>query len=86
MLPTKKRLVFEPSKAWNFTFNTLSKWFDITENNYSNFELFETQIKNNPILKKHLAPFYKFSSTNGLPNGDFSKLQYIPVGIIKHKK
>ena len=78
---------FKPSKGWNFSKETLSAWFSISESNivFSYPEVFKGILGSN-LLKKRMPLSYKLSAENGLPYGRLNDAQYIPVGIVKVKK
>lgn len=75
----------EPSKGWNFTQQTLSKWFGITDNISFDYDLILKRIKNSHKLRKRISPFYRYSSQNGLPYAKLEDAKYCPVGIIRAK-
>ena len=83
----KQDWYFKPPKAWNFSRNTLSSWFDISEESvtFNYREVFENVI-HSKILEKRIPLSYKLNADNGLPYGRLSDAQYLPVGIIKVKK
>jgi ubiquinone/menaquinone biosynthesis C-methylase UbiE len=78
---------FEPPKAWNFTRETLIRWFQIPETavsfDYSN--AFQG-IAHSNVLRRRISSFYKFSGENGLPYGNLNMMRYLPVGILKTKE
>jgi ubiquinone/menaquinone biosynthesis C-methylase UbiE len=75
----------EPSKGWNLTQQTLSKWFGITDNISYNYDFVARNIKNCKKLKDRISAYYKYAPESGLPYGDLKKAKYIPVGIVKQK-
>lgn len=78
---------FEPPKAWNFSRDTLSSWFNIPQDKiiFDYNSAFEG-IRNSKILRKRIPASYKLSGENGLPYGKLMEMRYIPVGIIKIKE
>ena len=75
----------EPSKGWNFTQQTLSKLFGVTDNISFDYDLTLRRIKSCKKFKHRISDYYKYSKESGLPYGDLTKAAYIPVGIIKQK-
>ncbi len=49
------------------------------------YEAVKKRMLSSTVLKKRLSMAYKISSRNGLPHGDFNKIQYLPVGIMRKK-
>lgn len=77
---------FQAPKAWNFSKETLSSWFDIPQERVSfNYRDTSRDIMNSPSLKGRISGFYKFRGENALPYGDLRQIRYIPVGIVKIK-
>lgn len=78
---------FKPSKAWNFSKETLSAWFSIPNGNivFNYHEVFKG-IVGSSLLKKRIPWSYKLSGENGLPYGKLDDAQYLPVGIVKTKR
>jgi ubiquinone/menaquinone biosynthesis C-methylase UbiE len=74
-----------PSKGWNLTLQTLSKWFGIADNHSFDYESTSNRIKNCEKLKKRIPDYYKYTAESGLPYADLKNAEYIPVGVIKRK-
>lgn len=78
---------FKPPKAWNFSKETLSSWFGISESNVVfNYREVFNGIVNSKLMEKRMPLSYKLSAENGLPYGRLKDAQYLPVGIVKMKK
>jgi len=78
---------FKPPKAWNFSKQTLAKWFAIPDSGITfNYRKVFENIINSKIMRKRLSPFYTCSGENGLPYGNLKEIKYIPVGIVKVKE
>lgn len=78
----------EASQGWCYTPDTLRKVFDLptdTPDNYDNYDMLFTALKNNAELRDHLASFYSQSGENGMPWGVWDP-QYQPVGVCKIKE
>lgn len=83
-LAKEKDWFFEPSKGWNFTSETLQKWFDVKESKPIDFNSALNEIRQSKYLEKRISPFYRFNGDNGLPFAKLSEAQYVPCGIAKH--
>jgi len=75
----------EPSKGWNFTQETLSKWFGITNNISFDYDLILMCIKSSTKLQKRIGPYYRYNSKGALPYAKLEDAKYCPVGIIRGK-
>ena len=76
----------EASKGWNFTKETLSSWFKISNENIDfNYDVKCREISNSKKLSNRLDFYYKNKNNSIIPNGDLKNIEYIPVGIIKRK-
>ena len=76
----------EASKGWNFTKETLSSWFNISNENIDfNYDVKYHGISNSKKLFDRLDDHYKNKNSSTVPKGDLKKIEYIPVGIIKRK-
>ena len=75
----------EPSKGWNFTQQTLSKWFGVTDNISFDYEPTFKRIKDSTKLQKRISPYYRYSTKSGLPYAKLEDAKYCPVGIIRVK-
>ncbi|MCX5782674.1 MAG: methyltransferase domain-containing protein [Elusimicrobia bacterium] len=78
---------FNPPKAWNFSKQTLSSWFNIPNEKIAfDYKKVLENIKNSKILKKRMSPYYKLSVESALPYGNLKEAKYLPVGILKIKE
>lgn len=77
----KESWFHDPSMGWCFSRNEISKLFN--DNIKGDYDQVLSNLKNNLTLHKRLSTSYKVSSKNGLPFGDFEKIQYVPIGILK---
>ena len=76
----------EASRGWNFTKETLSGWFKISNENIDfNYDLKYDAISNSKKLSDRLDDYYKNKNNPTVPDGDIKNIEYIPVGIRKNK-
>jgi ubiquinone/menaquinone biosynthesis C-methylase UbiE len=76
---------YEPSKGWNFTRQTLSKWFGITDDVSFDYEPTFMRIRSSNKMRKRISPYYRYSTQCGLPYAKLEDARYCPVGIIRAK-
>ena len=75
----------EASKGWNFTKETLSNWFNVSNENIDfNYDSKYSRICNSKKLSDRLGDYYKNKNNLTIPNGDIKNIEYIPVGIRKN--
>ena len=72
----------EPSQGWCFAPSKLSEMFHI-DKVVGNYEQSKKVLSTSATFKKRIPLAYTVSGNNGLPYGDLSKIEYVPVGIIK---
>jgi ubiquinone/menaquinone biosynthesis C-methylase UbiE len=76
----------EASKGWNFSIETLSSWFNISNENIDfNYDIKYDRIRKSKKLSDRLGDYYKNKNNLTVPNGDIKNIEYIPVGIGKKK-
>jgi ubiquinone/menaquinone biosynthesis C-methylase UbiE len=77
----------EPSHGWCYTYGSLRRLFDLSEETPSNYDRYDellNALKDSAELRDKLAKIYFQSGDNGMPWGKWDP-QYQPVGVCKVK-
>ncbi len=82
-LAKDKDWYFEPSKGWNLSTASLSKWFGVENPKSFDFDKSLKEISTSKALEKRISPFYKYNGNNGLPYAKLQEAKYVPCGIVK---
>ncbi len=78
----------DASQGWCYTAASLRRYFELpdsTPDNYADYDVLFSSLRENAELRDHLASFYSRSGNNGMPWGMWDP-QYQPVGVLKIKE